>query len=140
MLEKEILVTMTVNVVIAYVGNNSVEQNELPQLILHIHQALSTLANDDEQTIHRQFGQKPAVPVNKSITSSYIVCLEDGKMFKSLKRHLRARFGLSPRQYREKWGLPADYPMVAPDYSKKRSTLARDSKLGQKTRSREIDS
>src|SRR5699024_7973499 len=118
-------------IVAAYVGRNAVEQNDLPKLINTVHQALESAANggaakDEPPEI------KPAVNVRKSVTPDYLICLEDGKKFKSLKRHLRTHFNLTPEQYREKWGLPADYPMVAPNYATSRSRLAKDMGLGQR--------
>jgi predicted transcriptional regulator len=125
------LIELASQIVAAYVGRNTVEQAELPKLISTVHQALEQAANggapkDETPDI------KPAVNVKKSITPDYLICLEDGKKFKSLKRHLRTHFSLTPEQYREKWGLPADYPMVAPNYATSRSRLAKDMGLGQR--------
>lgn len=114
-------------IVAAYVANNSVQSSELPDLIRKVHESLTKLSageSGDEEI-------KPAVPVRKSITDEYLVCLEDGKKFKSLKRHLRAKYGMSPEEYREKWNLPYDYPMVAPAYARQRSDLAKRMGLGQ---------
>src|SRR5450755_2190401 len=108
------LVELTAEIVSAYVSNNKVVVAELPSLIGEIHQALTRAANGAE--IPEREDLKPAVPWKKSVTPDYIVCLEDGEKFKSLKRHLRTRYKLSPDEYRAKWGLPHDYPMVAPNY------------------------
>ena len=102
--------------------------SELPQLIGDVFEALKTTKDAGEATAEVQ---KPAVSVKKSITPDYLICLEDGKKFKSLKRHLRTHYDLSPEEYRQKWGLPADYPMVAPNYAKARSELAKQMGLGQ---------
>jgi predicted transcriptional regulator len=99
-------------------------------LIADVHAALKALGT--EEVVIPAEEKKPAVPVRKSVTPDYIICLEDGKKFKSLKRHLRTHYNLSPEEYREKWGLPADYPMVAPSYSATRSQLAKDNGLGRK--------
>lgn len=128
---KPTLIELASQIVAAYVGRNAVEQGDLPRLITEVHKALEQVAGrngakDDAPEL------KPAVPVKKSITPDYLVCLEDGKKFKSLKRHLRTHFDLSPEQYREKWGLPADYPMVAPNYANSRSKLAKNMGLGQR--------
>ena len=103
---------------------------DLPILIGDVYAALSKAGG--KETAGRLSKSKPAVPVKKSLTDDYIICLEDGKKFKSLKRHLRSHYDLSPDEYREKWGLPHDYPMVAPNYAKARSQLARDMGLGRK--------
>jgi predicted transcriptional regulator len=123
---------LTAGIVSAYVANNSLQHNELPALLRAVHDALSrTVAGKVEAPAE---APKPAVAVKKSVTPDYIVCLEDGKKFKSLKRHLRTQYSMTPEQYREKWGLPADYPMVAPNYAKARSELARSMGLGQQRR------
>ena len=122
-----ILIEMTTEIVSAYVGNNPVQGTELPSLIRNVHESLSKLqANGNDTTELR-----PAVPVRKSVTDDYLICLEDGKKFKSLKRHLRSKYDLSPEEYRERWGLPYDYPMVAPSYARQRSQLAKKMGLGQ---------
>jgi predicted transcriptional regulator len=123
---------LAADIVSAYVSNNSVPVTDLPGLINEIHSALvkvtaGTAAAPAEPP-------KPAVAPRKSVTSDYIVCLEDGKKFKSLKRHLRTQYNMSPEESREKWGLPADYPMVAPNYAKARSALAKQMGLGQQRR------
>ncbi len=120
---------LTVQIVSAYVSNNNVEQEDLPRLLHDIHEAICKIGNDARIPAA---GMKPAVPVAKSITKDHIVCLEDGKKLRMLKRYIRTHFDLSPDEYRRKWALPADYPMVAPGYSKKRSALAKKSGLGKK--------
>lgn len=121
-------VSLTASIVSAYLGNNTLDVNSIPELITLIYQALKQIEHGcPPQTTQAQ----PAVPIKKSVTSDYLICLEDGRMFKSLKRHLKAKYGLSPEQYRKKWGLPADYPMVAPNYAKARSNLAKAIGLGQ---------
>lgn len=114
------------DIVSAYVSNNSIQSAELPELIREVHTTLTTLGNGAV----RSDTKKPAVSIKKSITDEFLVCLEDGKKFKSLKRHLRSKYGLTPEEYREKWGLPYDYPMVAPSYARKRSALAKEMGLG----------
>jgi len=124
------LIELSTEIVSAYVSHNAVSPTDLPRLIAEVHTALRALQNNEVQAPAEEL--KPAVPVKKSVTPDYIVCLEDGKKFKSLKRHLRTHYNLSPEEYREKWGLPADYPMVAPNYSATRSKLAKDNGLGRK--------
>ncbi|MEM7067945.1 MAG: MucR family transcriptional regulator [Pseudomonadota bacterium] len=119
----------TVKLIGDYVSNNQVSSTELPNLIGEVHKALSELATADPKLIAKS---QPAVHPKKSVSDDYIICLEDGKKFKSLKRHLRSHFDLSPKEYRDKWGLPADYPMVAPSYAKRRSRLAKNMGLGRK--------
>ncbi|MFP3943570.1 MAG: MucR family transcriptional regulator [Alphaproteobacteria bacterium] len=128
------LIDMTADIVSAYVGNNTVGASDLPDLIQQVHGALSGVTA--EGAGRPQEPLKPAVSIKKSITPEYLVCLEDGKKFKSLKRHLRTHYDLSPEEYREKWGLPRDYPMVAPKYAEARSRLAKQMGLGQKGRKR----
>ncbi|MGH6815997.1 MAG: MucR family transcriptional regulator [Hyphomicrobiaceae bacterium] len=122
------LVKLTAQIVSAYVHSNSVVPGDLPSLIGDVHAAL-TRASARTPLPQKEL-PKPVVPVKKSVTAEYIVCLEDGKKFKSLKRHLRTHYGLSPEEYREKWGLPHDYPMVAPNYAAARSALAKKMGLG----------
>src|SRR4051794_31914120 len=122
-------VELAADIVSAYVSNNSVPTSELPALLQSIHTALTTTTKGQVQESAPALN--PAVPVKKSITPDYIVCLEDGKKFKSLKRHLRTTYDLTPEQYRIKWDLPRDYPMVAPNYAKARSELAKTMGLGQ---------
>ena len=125
-----VLVELTARIVSAYVSNNSVQANELPQLISETHSALA-MASGDAAPVKRE-ELKPKVPVKRSVMPDYIICLEDGKKFKSLKRHLRTHYNLTPEEYRSKWGLPHDYPMVAPNYAKARSDLAKKLGLGTK--------
>lgn len=129
MSEKAELIDMTAEIVSAYVGHNSVGPDEIPNLIHKVFAALSEAALGGSAAEAQQ--AEPAVPIRKSITPDYIICLEDGKKFKSLKRHLRTHYNLSPEEYREKWGLPRDYPMVAPNYAQARSRLAKKMGLGQ---------
>lgn len=131
-LEKNELVELTAEIVSAYVSNNSIVAADLPGVIQNVFEALSKAANASGQPAKEEL--KPAVPVKKSVTPEYIICLEDGKKFKSLKRHLRTHYNLSPQEYREKWGLPHDYPMVAPNYAAARSDLAKRMGLGQRRR------
>ncbi len=124
------LVELSTEIVCAYVSHNALSPTDLPKLIADIHGALKSL--ETGEAAEQQEERKPAVPVRKSVAPEYIICLEDGKKFKSLKRHLRTHYNLSPEEYREKWGLPADYPMVAPSYSETRSRLAKANGLGRK--------
>jgi predicted transcriptional regulator len=124
-----IFIELTASIVSAYVSNNSVPSAELPALIGQVHSALTRVSGAGVEALGE--GLKPAIPIKKSITSDYIICLEDGKKFKSLKRHLRTQYNLTPEQYREKWGLGSDYPMVAPNYAAARSRLAKQMGLGQ---------
>jgi predicted transcriptional regulator len=125
---------LTAEIVSAYVSNNTVASGDIPALINQIHGALLRVSSGDAQPAAEPL--KPAVPVKRSITPDFIVCLEDGKKFKSLKRHLRTQYGMTPEQYRDKWSLPADYPMVAPNYAAARSQLAKQMGLGQQRRRR----
>jgi predicted transcriptional regulator len=127
-------IQLTANIVSAYVSNNTVPSAEIPNLIGQIHSALLRVSGGQAPTPAEPL--KPAVPLKRSITSDYLVCLEDGKKFKSLKRHLRTQYGMTPEQYREKWALPPDYPMVAPNYAAARSHLAKQMGLGQQRRRR----
>jgi predicted transcriptional regulator len=127
-------IALTANIVSAYVSNNTVPASELSNLISQVHSALAQVSGD--HVPGRQEPARPAIPIKKSITSEHIVCLEDGKKFKSLKRHLRSQYNMSPEEYREKWGLPPDYPMVAPNYAEARSRLAKQMGLGQQRRRR----
>lgn len=126
------LIDLTADIVSAYVSNNAVASADLPGLISDVFDALqrtSGVAVDPEPE-----PQKPAVSIKKSIMPDYIICLEDGKKFKSLKRHLRTHYDMTPEEYREKWNLPSDYPMVAPNYAAARSALAKKMGLGQQRR------
>jgi predicted transcriptional regulator len=125
-------IQLAADIVSAFVSNNSVPITELPALIDSVHQALTRVASGSTQ--QPQEDLRPAVPIKKSVTSDYIVCLEDGKRFKSLKRHLRTSYNMTSDQYRAKWGLPASYPMVAPNYAASRSELAKRIGLGARGR------
>lgn len=125
------VVEMAAEIVSAYVRNNSVPVSELPSLLQSVHDALGGILNGSKPEAVKEPPQ-PKVPVKKSVTNDYIVCLEDGKRFKSLKRHLHSEHGLSPQDYRDKWGLSKDYPMVAPAYADARSNLAKTMGLGRK--------
>jgi predicted transcriptional regulator len=129
----EILI-LAADIVSAYVGNNAVQAGDLPELIDQVHSALRKLTSAPVPAAPLPEVLKPAVSVRRSITPEYLVCLEDGKKFKSLKRHLRTHYDLSPEAYRAKWGLAADYPMVAPAYARERSQLAKEMGLGQQRR------
>ena len=120
------LIACASEIVAAYVRNNSVQSADLPDLIRNVHASLVGLGNADVEALR----PKPAVSVKRSLGEDFLVCLEDGKKFKSLKRHLRTKYDMSPDEYREKWNLPPDYPMVAPGYSKHRSMLAKNMGLG----------
>ncbi len=126
------LVELTAEIVSAYVGNNPISSTDLPSVINEVHRALSSAVTEAEKPETPEL--KPAVSIRRSVSPDYIICLEDGKKFKSLKRHLRTHYNLSPDEYREKWGLPRDYPMVAPNYAEARSQLAKKMGLGQKGR------
>ncbi len=128
------VVELTADVVSAYVSNNTVVAVDLPTLIGDVQDALMKASVRGAQPARADL--KPAVPIKKSISPDYIVCLEDGKKFKSLKRHLRTHYDLSPEEYREQWSLPRDYPMVAPNYAAARSALAKKMGLGQRRRGR----
>jgi predicted transcriptional regulator len=127
-------VDLTATIVSAYVSNNPTPASELSALIGQIHAALLRVSTGRAELPLEP--AKPAVPVKKSMTADYLICLEDGKRFKSLKRHLRTQYGMTPEQYRDKWALPADYPMVAPNYAVARSQLAKKMGLGQQRRRR----
>jgi predicted transcriptional regulator len=128
-------IELTANIVSAYVSNNAVASGDIPALISQVYAALMRVSNGNAVATPVE-PLKPAVPVKRSITNEYIVCLEDGKKFKSLKRHLRTQYDMTPDQYRAKWSLPADYPMVAPNYAAARSQLAKQMGLGQQRRRR----
>jgi predicted transcriptional regulator len=127
-------IDLAADIVSAYVSNNSVPAGDLPGLISQVHLALARVGNGAAEASAE--APKPAIAIKKSVTPDYIICLEDGKKFKSLKRHLRTQYNLTPEQYREKWGLAPDYPMVAPNYAKARSDLAKEMGLGQQRRKR----
>src|SRR5271155_3957560 len=128
------LMELTADIVSAYVSNNSVPSADIPALIGQIHSALKRVSGGQAAAPAEPL--KPAVPVKRSINADFLVCLEDGLKFKSLKRHLRTRYTMTPDQYREKWALPPDYPMVAPNYAAARSQLAKQMGLGQQRRRR----
>ncbi len=129
---KQDLVEMAAEIVSAYVSANTVPAEDLPALIRTVHSALKDVSS--AVSLPAAQGLEPAVAIKKSVTPDFIICLEDGKKFKSLKRHLRTRYGMTPDEYRTKWGLPHDYPMVAPNYAKERSNLAKRMGLGQSRR------
>jgi predicted transcriptional regulator len=127
-------IDLTATIVSAYLSNNPTPASEIPNLIGQIHAALMRVSTGRVEPPSEP--AKPAVSVKKSMTPDYLICLEDGKRFKSLKRHLRTQYNMTPEQYRDKWGLPADYPMVAPNYAVARSALAKKMGLGQQRRRR----
>ncbi|WP_369059536.1 MucR family transcriptional regulator [Caulobacter sp. 73W] len=126
------ILSLSADIVAAYVGQNTVAANALPDLIRSVHSTLSNLGEAEPPAPAEK--QKPAVPISRSIANDYIVCLEDGKRLKMLKRYLRSRYDMSPDDYRRKWGLPADYPMVAPAYAARRSDFAKQIGLGRGVR------
>ena len=128
---QETWITLTADIVAAHVSNNSVAVSDLPALIANVHNALASLGGPVAEP---EVKQEPAVSVRASIKPDYIVCLEDGKKLKMLKRHLMTHYQMTPEQYRAKWNLPADYPMVAPNYAEQRRTLAKKIGLGTKRR------
>lgn len=128
---QETLVTLTADIVAAHVSNNSVAVSDLPVLIANVHGALAGLGTPAAEPVVKQ---EPAVSIRSSIKPDFIVCLEDGKKLKMLKRHLMTHYQMTPDQYRAKWGLAADYPMVAPNYAEQRRTLAKKIGLGTKRR------
>ena len=130
MTDKPEIIEMTADIVAAYVSNNSVGAEDLPAVIQQVHRALTGVATGAALQ-EAAPPATPAVPIRRSITPDYLVCLEDGRKFKSLKRHLRTKYNMSPEEYRSKWSLPKDYPMVAPNYAKARSDLAKQMGLGQ---------
>jgi predicted transcriptional regulator len=126
------LLALTTEIVAAHVANNTVPVSDLPQLIHEVYRTLASVGTGPVTTERPQ----PAVPVKKSVTPDYIICLEDGKKLKMLKRHLKTAYNMTPEEYRERWGLPSDYPMVAPNYAQHRSSLAKKIGLGTKPRKR----
>ncbi len=122
------MLRMVVDVVAAYVSNNQMPTGQIPEVINTVFESLSAAAAGG-----RKEPQKPAVPIRRSVTPDFIICLEDGKKLKMLKRHIRTAFNMTLKEYRAKWNLPPDYPMVAPNYSKKRSEVAKKTGLGRKT-------
>ena len=125
-----VLLRMSVEIVSAYVSNNSIAATQVPDVINTVYGALNSI--NSQTVFERSESQKPAVSVRRSVNPAYIICLEDGKKLKMLKRHLRAAYGMSPDEYRAKWGLPSDYPMVAPNYALQRSAFAKKIGLGRK--------
>ena len=126
----ELMTELTAEIVSAYVSNNPISPNQLPELITTTFQTVSSLSAGAAEV--EEPNRQPAVPIKKSITDEYLICLENGKKFKSLKRHLMSHHGLTPDEYRKRWGLKPDYPMVAPAYAKRRSKLAKEIGLGRK--------
>ena len=124
---KDELLALTADIVASHVSNNSVPVSDLPVLIEQVFKTLASVGGGDAQTNDRP---QPAVPIKRSVTPDYLVCLEDGKKLKMLKRHLKTRYSMTPDEYRDRWGLPADYPMVAPNYSKERAKMAKKIGLG----------
>jgi predicted transcriptional regulator len=142
-LKNDPLLPLVTEIVVAYLSHNTVAMNEIPRLIAETRAALANSghgngahANGIATRPSAIADREPAVPVKKSVTPDYLICLEDGIKLKMLKRHLRTAYDMTPEQYRERWGLPADYPMVAPNYAKKRSSLAREFGLGKGGRKR----
>lgn len=129
--EHEDLLLMTTEITSAYLANNSVSVSEIGSVIDQVYKSLSNVNAESNPIVDRP---QPAVPIKKSVQPDHIICLEDGKKLKMLKRHLKTAYNMSPEDYRERWGLPADYPMVAPNYAEKRSRLAKDIGLGTKGR------
>ncbi|MEL7524236.1 MAG: MucR family transcriptional regulator [Pseudomonadota bacterium] len=128
------LLDLTADIVASYVGNNTLATADIPILIQAVHKALQDTVHAINEPEPEPL--KPAVPIKKSVTPDFIICLEDGKQFKSLKRHLRTHYNLTPDEYKEKWGLERDYPMVAPNYAEARSALAKQMGLGQQRKSK----
>ena len=126
------LLALTTEIVAAHVANNTIAAGDLPNLIEQVYSTLATVPSGGPATERRQ----PVTPIKKSVTPNYIVCLEDGKKLKMLKRHLKTSYGMTPQEYRERWGLPPDYPMVAPNYAAQRSALAKKIGLGTRSRKR----
>ncbi|MBC6405837.1 MAG: MucR family transcriptional regulator [Rhodospirillales bacterium] len=127
------LLDLTATIVAAHVSHNSVAAQDLPNLIREVHRSLTTISEINEVEPERP---SPSVPIKRSVTPDYLICLEDGKKLKMLKRHLKTAYNMTPEQYRERWGLQPDYPMVAPNYAKQRSQLAKEIGLGTKARQR----
>lgn len=137
-ISNEDVMRMTTDIVASFLSNNSIASESVPNVIREVHKVVHSLAIAPNSNAALQ--QKPAVPVSRSISDGYIVCLEDGKKLKMLKRYLRTNFDMTPDDYRKKWGLPADYPMVAPGYAKQRSALAKKIGLGRGGRSKKKNS
>lgn len=128
------LLTLTAQIVASHVGNNTVDVSELPQLIQQVYSTIATVGSSTAATATDK--PQPAVPIKKSVTPEFIVCLEDGKKLKMLKRHLKTAYNMTPEEYRERWGLGPDYPMVAPNYAAQRRDLAKKIGLGTTRRKR----
>ncbi|MGH1455560.1 MAG: MucR family transcriptional regulator [Alphaproteobacteria bacterium] len=128
-INREEILALTTDIVASYVSNNTVTIDEIPTVIDQVYKSLLNVGNDVALSAERP---QPAVPIKRSITADYLICLEDGKKLKMLKRHLKTAYNMTPDDYRERWGLPADYPMVAPSYAERRSKLAKDIGLGTK--------
>ncbi|MCC5980712.1 MAG: MucR family transcriptional regulator [Oceanicaulis sp.] len=126
-IDQEEVLRMTTDIVASFVSNNSVSADSMPDMIRSVHTTLRELSGGEAKP---EAKAKPAVPISKSVTDDYIICLEDGKKLKMLKRYLRSQYDMSPEDYRRKWGLPSDYPMVAPAYSRRRSDFAKEIGLG----------
>ena len=124
------LLSLTTEIVSSHLSNNTVGANEIPGIIDQVYKTLANINSDGSGAGERP---QPAVPIKKSVTPDYLICLEDGKKLKMLKRHLKTAYGMTPDDYKERWGLPADYPMVAPNYAKQRSKLAKEIGLGKKS-------
>ena len=129
--ERSEVLVLTADIVAAHLSNNKILSDDIPSLIRQVYKTLASVSSDADAFAERP---QPAVPIKRSITPDYIICLEDGKKLKMLKRHLKTAYDMSPVEYRERWGLPADYPMVAPNYAKQRSQLAKDIGLGTTSR------
>lgn len=127
--KSELVMEMTTSIVAAFLSNNSVDASNISDIINNVHGALTKIDSKKSDTLPQR---SPAVPISKSITKDYLICLEDGQKLKMLKRHLRSKYQLSPEDYRARWGLPPDYPMVAPNYAKRRSEFAKEIGLGRK--------
>ena len=126
------LLSLTTEIVSSHLSNNTVSSNEIPGLIDQVYKTLSNINSNGSGAGERP---EPAVSIKKSVTPDYLICLEDGKKLKMLKRHLKTAYGMTPDEYKERWGLPADYPMVAPNYARQRSRLAKEIGLGKKSNS-----
>ena len=134
-INNETIISCATEIVAAYLSNNTVAKDDVPTLIQQVYRTLANVNAPGSATVSADRPQ-PAVPIKKSVHPDYIICLEDGKKLKMLKRHLKTSYNMSPEEYRERWGLPADYPMVAPNYAKQRSRLAKDIGLGKQGRRR----
>ncbi len=127
--DKNEILTLTADIVASHVSNNAVAVNEIPQLVRQVYEALTTVSSPEPE---EPKAPEPAVPVRRSVTPDFIICLEDGKKLKMLKRHLKTAYDMTPEEYRRKWNLPPDYPMVAPNYAQQRRDLAKEIGLGRR--------